>query len=156
MADLVYSHAIALRDWLDEFSQEVNTELPQALQGTGREEAIMRFCERMILLGRQLVSWEHDVARFQVPIHWHRTMSLLRGLTRPLAHSFFRLVDGIATLSARVRAGESDIDLSVKMLNVPQLALLSEESPRACRAGAPFHERHPIMAALFFRALLTS
>lgn len=154
MADFVYARVIALKGWLDEIAQVVNTQLPQALQGSGREESIMRFCERMIRLGRELVSWEHDVARHQVPAHWHRIMSLLRGLTRPLARDLFRQVDGITSLPARLRAGEADIDLSMKMPNLPQLALLSEELPRACRAGVPFPERHPIMTALFLRTLL--
>lgn len=57
-------------------------------------------------------------------------------------------------LPSRVRAGETYIDPSVRVPSLPQFASLAKELPRALRAGAPLHVRHPVLTALFLGALL--
>lgn len=155
MADFVHTRVTALMSWLDDIAHVVNSGLPQAMQAPARAEAVLAVCDGIILFGRRLAAWEQDVAAHQPPAHWRRVMTLLRGMTRPLAQSLFQQAEGIAGLAARVRAGETNVDPRVNVPSLPQLALLAEELPRAWEAGAPFHERHPILTALFLRALLS-
>lgn len=155
MADYAHSRVTALMGWLDEIALVVNNGLPSAMQAPLREDAILSVCDRMILFGHRLVAWEHDVAGHSPPAHWHCVISLLRGMTEPLVHCLFQQADGIAALPSWVRAGETHIDLNIRVPNLPQFALLADELPRAWKAGTPVYERHPILSALFLGALLT-
>jgi hypothetical protein len=154
MADFVHEHINALSRWTDELARVMNCDFPHAMHPPQSTATINRVCDSIILFGRRIVSWEHSVAAPKPPPHWNRVMSLLRGMTAPLATCLFQQNEGIAALPARVLAGDRDIDLRVKVPSLPQFHLLASELPRAFRAGTPFYHRHPILTAAFLGALL--
>jgi len=150
-ADYVRARVNLLAEWAAEVSRVVTKDAPRAFGPpgiAGDPSQIEAVCKQIILFCQRLVEWERDAQKTGGPVHWNKVFSLLRGSTRPLADTVFRLVDVMASVPERLRQGETRFDLRMIFPAPPQLVALEKELPRAWKAGASFWEKHPILAGL--------